>query len=132
MNKSQILHNVKQTKENKEKFSSILLAPLLKGKCTKKELMEITKWNERRVRQEIQEISLFYPLISYSTAKGYRVVNTPAVIKANDPELAQEEVNEIDHSLRETNKRIKMLKKKQKALIASKKEILKNVLQSCK
>lgn len=114
------LHNLKQTKENKGIVNSYLLSILQNRKHTKEELIGLLHKDERSIRNDIQKISMFFPVISYSNSKGYRVVNTEEVVKRNSPLEISYEIEEIDHTLNEIKSRIKMLKKKEHALIASK------------
>lgn len=110
--------NIKQTKENKEKFESELLEDLLLGTCFKEDLRSKYNYSERGVRTELQRISMFYPVVSCSRRKGYRIVN---VEEAIENKKQQEEINEINLTLHELNCRIKQLKKRMKPLIAAKK-----------
>ena len=120
------LKNMKQTNENKVIVDDYLLSLLQDHKCTKDELRDLLHLSERRIRFEIQKISLFYPVISYSCSKGYRVVNTSEVVNRANPNEIRREKDEIEHTLHEINSRIKMLKKKEHALIKSLK-----VLEKC-
>ena len=117
------LKNMKQTNENKVIVDDYLLSLLQDHKCTKDELRDLLHLSERRIRFEIQKISLFYPVISYSCSKGYRVVNTKEVIKNNDKSEINYEIEEINHTLNELQSRVNMLKKKMYKLIASKKAL---------
>jgi sugar-specific transcriptional regulator TrmB len=62
---------------------------------------------------------MYYPIISHSSKKGYRMVDVKKLIEENDRDEINKEIGEIQHTLRELNSRIKMLKKKQKPLIAA-------------
>lgn len=110
--------NIKQTKANKEKFDSFLMDDLVKGVCFKDDLKFKYNYSERGIRNEIQRISMFFPVISCSRRKGYRIINVEETIKNNKQ---QEEINEINLTLHELNCRIKQLKKRMKPLIAAKK-----------
>ena len=112
-------HEIKQTKANKEEYYSSLIEPLMEKKMTKHELQLLINLNERDVRKEISEISMFYPVISYSSTSGYRIVNVPKVIKDNDPKEIERNIIEIKKTLKGINNRIKILKKKEKPLIAA-------------
>lgn len=117
--------NIKQNKENKEKFYSRLIEPLLIETQDKKDLMDQYGFSERGARYEIQMISMFYPVISNSKNKGYRIVDVEKAINEN---LQQQEIFEINVTLSELQSRIKMLKKRMKPLIATKK-VLERSLQ---
>lgn len=113
MNKKIII----QTKENKEKFESYLMNPLLEKVCTKEELISRFGFSDRAIRNEIQEISMFFPVISNSKNKGYRIVDVEKAIKNNKQE---EEINNINLTLGELQSRINVLKRKMNPLIATK------------
>lgn len=119
--------NIKQNKENKEKFYSVLVEPLLKEICNKEDLMFTYNYSERGVRKEIQEISMFFPVISYSKQKGYRIID---VEKCINEEICLEEIQEINCVINELQSRIVMLKKKMKPLIACKKVLEKRIKEN--
>lgn len=110
--------NIKQTKENKEKFYSVLVEPLLKETCNKEDLMITYNYSERAVRLEIQKISMFHPVVSNSSSKGYRIVDVDKAIKENKQD---EEIDAINRTINELQARIRNLKKRMKPLIACKK-----------
>ena len=112
--------DIKQDKSSKTRFNSPLLEHLKTGKnFTRKELCEIYGHCDEVTRYEIRLISMYYPIISYSTKKGYRMVDVKKLIEEKDRDKINKEIGEIQHTLRELNSRIKMLKKKQKPLIAA-------------
>lgn len=119
------MKEIKQNKENKEKFYSRLIEPLLIETQDKKDLMDQYGFSERGARYEIQMISMFYPVISNSKNKGYRIVDVEKAINENSQ---QQEIFEINVTLSELQSRIKMLKKRMKPLIATKK-VLERSLQ---
>lgn len=119
--------NIKQNKENKEKFYSVLVEPLLKENWIKEDLMFTYNYSERGVRKEIQEISMFFPVISYSKQKGYRIID---VEKCINEETCLEEIQEINCVINELQSRIVMLKKKMKPLIATKKVLEKRIKEN--
>lgn len=106
-------------KKEKEQFESFLLDDLMERKCTKQELSVLYNVTERNIRKEIAEISLHYPVIAHSKAKGYRICNVKALLEENDRNHINSEIEEIEHTLNEINSRIKMLKKRQRALIGA-------------
>ena len=122
------LHNIKQTKENKVIVDDYLLSLLQNTNINilKSTLQDLLHKSEREVRQEIQKISLFYPVLSLSSKAGYTVVNTKKLIKEDDQLGIASTIILIKRQLKETNNRIKMLKKKEKPLIAALK-----VLEKC-
>lgn len=105
--------------KEKEQFASFLLDDLLERKCTKQELSILYNITERHVREEIAEISLKYPVISHSKAKGYRICNVKKLLEENDRNHINSEMEEIRYVIAELNSRIKMLKKRQRALIGA-------------
>ena len=112
--------DVKQDKYSKTRFNSPLLDVLKTGKnYTRQELSEIYGQHDTSTRQEIGLISMYYPIISYSTKKGYRMVDVKKLLEEKDQDKIDKEIREIYHTLRELNSRIKILKKKQKPLIAA-------------
>lgn len=119
--------NIKQSKVNKSRFNSILLEPLLDRLYTKQELKELYKFGERYVRDEISRISMFYPVISHSQIKGYRICNVKKLLEEDNEDSINNEINDISHTLNEINSRIKMLKKRQKPLIAALKVLEKRI-----
>lgn len=120
--------DVKQDKQSKRRFNSPLLDVFKTGEnYTRKELANIFGHTDEYTRQEVGIISMYYPIISYSTKKGYRMVDTKKLIEEKDQEKILKEIEEIKHTLAEINSRIKILKKKQKPLIASLKVLEKEV-----
>lgn len=112
--------DIKQDKQSKKRFNSPLLDVLKTGKnYTRQELSEIYGQHDTSTRQEIGLISMYYPIISYSTKKGYRMVDVKKLLEEKDQDKIEYEKGEIQHTLNEINSRIKMLKKKQKPLIAA-------------
>ena len=104
----------------KEKqFESYLLDDLKSRKCTRQELSVLYNVSDRNIRKEIAEISLHYPVISHSKSKGYRISNVDQLLKENDTNKIASEIEEIKHCLNEINSRVKMLKKRQRALIGA-------------
>lgn len=120
--------DIKQDKISKKRFNSPLLEHLKTGKnFTRKELCEIYGRCDEGTRREIRLISMYYPIISYSTKKGYRMVDVKKLLEGKEQDKIDKEIGEIWHTLREINSRIKMLKKKQKPLIAALKVLEKGV-----
>lgn len=82
---------------------------------TKKELMELTGYDERRVRRYISDIRKDHSIISLSSGKGYKKS------KSTD-DMTQEEIekeyNMIKHQIAESNSRIRELKKNMRSSIA--------------
>ena len=69
--------------KNKKELSNLsrdrlnkIYARLKQGNATKEELMKITGANERVVRDCISYIKKFYPVISLSSQKGYRIAKS--------------------------------------------------------
>lgn len=105
--------------KEKEQFESFLLDDLLERKCSKQELSILYNVTERNIRKEIAEISLHYPVIAHSKAKGYRISNVKKLLEENDRNHINSEMDEIRYVIAELNSRIKMLKKRQRALIGA-------------
>lgn len=102
-----------------EQFESYLLDDLKARKCTKQELSVLYNVTERNIRKEIAEISLHYPVISHSKSKGYRICNVDQLLKENNKNKISSEIEELQQCLNEINSRVKMLKKRQRALIGA-------------
>lgn len=125
--------NVKQDKNSKKRFNSPLLDVLKTGKnYTRKELIDIFGHSDVYTRGEVALISMYYPIISYSTKQGYRMVDVKKLLEEKDQEKITYEIEEIRHTLSEINSRIKMLKKKQKPLIAALKVLEKGINNNAK
>ena len=121
------MKDFKQTKENKEKFNCVLIEPLLEKNCTKQELKDNFNFLDRRLREKISEISMFYPVIAHSRKKGYRISNIERLLNENSVDHIKSEIEEIKVCLHEINSRIKFLKKRQKPLIAALKVLEKRI-----
>lgn len=121
------MKDFKQTKENKEKFNCILIEPLLEKRYSKKELSLLYGFKDRNLRNEISEISMFYPVISHSRKNGYRISNVEKLLNENNIDHINSEIEEIKVCLHEINSRIKFLKKRQKPLIAALKVLEKRI-----
>lgn len=111
------LRKMKQTREAKENFESPIMNLLFMTR-TKKELCEIRGVSERTIRNEIAECSMYYPVLATSDKSGYRLART---IDSLSGETLLQELEEVEHQIRELNSRIKCLKKRMKPLIAYKK-----------
>lgn len=98
---------------------SILIEPLLEKRYSRKELCLLFGFKDRNLRKEIAEISMDYPVISHSKKQGYRISNVKALLKENDRNHINSEMEEIRYVIAELNSRIKMLKKRQRALIGA-------------
>lgn len=94
-----------------------LLLELLKVERTRGELSAYLSLDDATMRKEVSELSWKCPVISYSTKKGYRVIDVDKVLKTQDQDKINDEIEEIKHTLNELNSRIKKLKKRQKPLI---------------
>ncbi len=80
--------------------------------------------NERQARMALNKMSMFYPVTSFSSRKGYRLIDTPKIVERSDSSEMAEVIREINHCINDYECRIKELKKRMKPLIASKKVIL--------
>lgn len=113
------MKNIKQNKQSKEQFESILVEPLLEKRWSKEELCSIYNLKDRELRRTITEISMHYPVVSHSKAKGYRISNVEKLLQENNVNHINSEIEELQHCVNELNSRIQMMKKRQKALISA-------------
>lgn len=98
-------------------MKELLFEKLLEGKQTKQELSILYNITERHVREEIAEISLKYPVISHSKAKGYRISNVDQLLQENNTNHINSEIEEIELCINEINSRIKELHKRKMPLL---------------
>lgn len=95
----------------------MMLMYLLERKYTKQELSDLYNINQRNVRQNIKELSEEYPVISHSKAKGYRISNVYRLLKENNTNHIDSEIEEIEHCINELNSRINELHKRKIPLL---------------
>jgi uncharacterized coiled-coil protein SlyX len=107
-----------------------LLIELLQQERTRSELCALLVLNDSSMRKEVSELACEYPVISYSTKKGYRICDTKKLIKENNQKEIELEINELRHTLAEINSRIKKLKKRMRPLIASLKVLEREVAKN--
>lgn len=89
-------------KERKEQFTNTVFEILKTNEIyTKQQLVELTGFDERVVRKQIQDISKYYGVITFSTQKGYRLANP----NLTDEELIRKELDDIQHAINEDKKR---------------------------
>lgn len=86
-------------------------------------LKEETKLCKRHIRQQISDISMYYPVISNSKQKGYRIAKK--IDELNTLDELIEERKKVEITINEINSRIAILKGKLKPLIAWEKVELK-------
>lgn len=118
--KSKSLKNASQSDKAKAMYDSPVIN-ILKNKVSRKELSELLNTSDAQARRMVSECAMYYPVISYTDSKnpsGYRIARNQNEL--NDAEL-ELEVDDIDRTLNEINSRIKILKKREKHLIAYKK-----------
>lgn len=108
------LSNVRQTESAKKKYSNPTLSLIRKG-TDREELRTLLNCTDAQARHEVAEISLFYPVISSSSTKGYRLPKNIEEMSLNELE---EEIKIVERTLNEHLSRVKCLKKKCKPLIA--------------
>lgn len=101
------LNKIKQTKSNKAKYDNPII-PLLKRGTNREELSNLLHCSDAQARQEVSEVSLFYPLISSSSKVGYRLAKN--INEMNEEEL-KEEINLVQLTINEHLSRVKALKK---------------------
>lgn len=103
----------KQRKEKiKKKYESIIL-DLKKGRCTKEELSTKYDLDERTIRRIIQGISYYFPVVSFSSTKGYYIPTLDE--NTNTKEILED----LKHTINEHLSRVNELKRKMKPLIAT-------------
>ena len=89
-------------KERKEQFTNTVFEILKTNEIyTKQQLVELIGFDERSVRKQIQDISKYYGVITFSAQKGYRLANP----NLTDEELIRKELNDIQHAINEDKKR---------------------------
>lgn len=110
---------VRQGKGDFEKitFNKCLLDAMKERRISRGEASAITGLGDSNTRYEIRLISLFYPVLTDSSGKGYQIVNTSEVTE----EEADYVLEQLDHTINEFKSRIAIMKKRLKPLIASKK-----------
>lgn len=93
---------------------------------TRKELKDITKLNDRTIRDYISEIKKEHTIISLSSAKGYkRVKSSDDMTK----EEMQQEIDLIKHCINEINCRKKVYNHQLRQFIANLKILQRKVEQ---
>lgn len=107
----------KERKEKIEKKYKDIISDLKKGRCTKQELSVKYNLDERSIRRIIQEISYYFPVISFSSTKGYYIPTLDE--NTNTKEILED----LQHTINEHQSRIGELKRKMKPLIAMIKEM---------
>lgn len=108
------LSKVRQTDSAKKKYQNPTLSLIKKG-TDREELRNLLNCTDSQARHEVAEISLFYPVISSSGSKGYRL---PKNIEEMSESELEEEIKVVERTLNEHLSRVKCLRKKCKPLIA--------------
>ena len=103
----------KQRKEKVEKKYKDIISDLKKGRCTKEELSVKYDLDERTIRRIIAEISYYFPVVSFSSTKGYYIPTLDE--NANTKEISED----LQHTINEHQSRVNELKRKMKPLIAT-------------
>lgn len=101
-------------KEKTEYYNKLLLK-LLEVKRNRAELKQLLNLADSNIRERISICAYDYPIISYSTSKGYRI---PKRIEDLTDEQLNFEIEEVQHTLNEIQSRIKCLQMRMKPLIA--------------
>lgn len=104
-----------QSNAAKKKFYSPIIPNLENGPIDKEDIMHLLNCNNRTARQEICDISMYYPVIAYSKRRGYRIIN----VKKTPIEKIDDEIAEIQLTLNDLYARVKTIKRKMKPLIAA-------------
>lgn len=96
MEYEQIKNQKKLTKLQKDRLNTIYRR-LVIGQATKNELMQLIQADERTVRDCISYIKKFFPVISLSGQKGYRIATSKADLEDAKHMIASEtsRANEI-------------------------------------
>lgn len=108
------LSKISQSNESKEEFESIILEYLKYG-SSREDLVEITGWSDHTVRNEVSKCAMFYPVLSHSSKRGYRIARDSRDL--TEQELAEEKKN-VRMALNELMSRVQVLNKRMKPLIA--------------
>ncbi|HOF65784.1 MAG TPA: hypothetical protein PL120_04360 [Bacilli bacterium] len=125
---------IDQSRKAKQNFDSPIL-PFLQGneRIDKKTLsyhlsqpMMPKPLDGRTVREKISEVSLYYPVLSSSKKKGYRLARP---FKGFSLKEAKDERSEVRETANEIMSRINYLKRKLKPLIAYDKAISKYIAE---
>lgn len=124
------LRDIPQTKEAKEKYVNPLINELRIRTITREELQVMLACSDVQARQEIAEISMYYPVLSSSKRKGYRMAKSIDTLTTVE-EMA-EEYDLVRGSINEIISRIDVLNKKLKPLIAYQKVLSKKIIYSTK
>lgn len=116
----------KSFKERKMEFTNKVFEIIKNGGTyTKEQLIEITKLNDREVRRQIHDISIYYAVISNSSTKGYRLAN----VNFDNKEDISKEIDLLNHCINEDKKRAREIIKRISRKIAVMK-ILQKKLES--
>ena len=101
----QIRNQKKLTKLQRNRLNTIYRR-LIIGQATKYELMQLIQADERTVRDCISYIKKFYPVISLSGQKGYRIATTKADLEDAKHMIASEtsRANEIIDGITEVKR----------------------------
>lgn len=103
----------KKRKEKIAKKYESIISDLKKGRCTKEELSIKYDLDERTIRRIVQKISYYFPVISFSSVKGYYIPTLDE--NTNTKEILED----LQHTINEHQSRINELKRKMKPLIAT-------------
>ena len=107
-----------QSNKAKEEFTSLFLATNsinYNKDITRKDLIEQFNISDGAIRREVAKIANYYPVLSHSGKKGYRLAKR---IDLSSKEELLEEMEIVKRVLAEDNSRIRQLKARQKPLIA--------------
>lgn len=119
------LRNISQSKEAKEKYVNPLINELRIRTITRDELQFMLACSDAQARHEIAEISMYYPVLSSSKRKGYRMAKN--IDTLTTVEEMTEEYEVVNQSINEILSRIDVLNKKLKPLIAYQKVLGKKI-----
>ena len=126
-----------QTNEAKERFESPLLNYMINSYAyvsidyyfKKSELMAVTGWSERKVRKELERIANYYPVISISSKKGYRVGQFNDSEDEEPTECLEELLEQTRHAINDLESRVKSLNARMKPLIALKVKLEEKIIE---
>lgn len=95
---------------------------------TRDELCATLNYSDRGIRHSLEKMANYYPVISFSSSKGYRFFRFDESTSADDLKSMYEDTG---HALAELESRIESLDARMKPLIALRVEITKRLKELC-
>lgn len=112
-----------QERKNQYKDRGLIDLLLAEEPRTKEELANIMHCTPRQARRLIQQLRMFFPVISYSSQRGYSL--PPKLESINDMDAAMKVGERVHHTINEIKSRVDVLNKELKPLIAYLEELKK-------